>query len=79
MKYTKFEDFINNIEEEDYLDNSRKTPFSPGSYKDIEFIKNKEKGKTKSKKRRINTILGTKMGNTGVNVKDAQLWFNDDY
>jgi len=78
MMITKFEDYATNIEQEDYLDNANKSPYSPGSYKDVQAIKLKEKGKTKSKKRRINT-LGTKSGHTGINTKDAKLWFKDDY
>lgn len=75
---TKFEDYSVEIEQEDYLDNAHKTPFEPGSYKDIQSIRLKTKGKTRSKKRRLNT-LGAKSGHTGINTKDAKLWFRDDY
>lgn len=75
---TKFEDYTTNIEGEDYLDNSQKTPYAPGSYKDMQSIRLKEKDRLKSKKRKVNT-LGGKSGHTGINTKDAKLWFRDDY
>lgn len=73
-----FEDFSKSIEDEDFLDNTHKTPFAPGSYKDIRARKLKEEGKLKSKKRRIN-VLPTSDGHLGINTKDAKLWFHDDY
>jgi len=75
---TKFEDFSKSIEDEDFLDNSLKGPSgNPNSYKDLEAIRLKKAGKTKSKKRRVN-VLPTSDGTLGINTKDASLWFKDD-
>ena len=75
---TVFEDFAKEIQDEDFLDNSRKAPFAPGSYKNIRANKLKNDGKTKSKKRRVD-VLPSSDGNMGINTKDAKMWFRDDY
>jgi|AntAceMinimDraft_17_1070374.scaffolds.fasta_scaffold244953_3 hypothetical protein len=70
-KFAKFEDYAKSIEDEDFLDNSRKTPFAPGSYKNTKALKLKEDGKLKSKKKRINVLPH---GDTlGISTKDATM------
>lgn len=79
QKLMKFEDFAEEIEDEDYLDNSQKGKSgNPNSYKDLEAIKLKKDGKTKSKKRKVN-VLPPSDGTLGINTKDASMWFKDDY
>lgn len=79
MRLKTFEDYKKSIEDEDFLDNSIKGPSgNPNSYKDLEAIKLKKAGKTKSKKRRVN-VLPPSDGTLGINTKDAKMWFHDDY
>ena len=72
---TKFNIFINedlakSIEDEDFLDNSRKATFQ-GSYKDVNAKKLKDDGKLKSKKKRINVLPYS--DTLGISTKDAEM------
>jgi hypothetical protein len=66
-----YEDYSQSVEDEDFLDNSRKYPYAPGAYKDIKAKKLKDGGKLKSKKKRINVLPH---GDTlGISTKDASM------
>jgi len=73
MRLKTFEDFKKSIDDEDFLDNSQKGKSgNPNSYKDLEAIKLKNAGKTKSsKKRRINVL--PQADTLGISTKDATM------
>lgn len=79
-KLKKFEDFIDELESEDFLDNSIKgKKGNPNSYKDLTAIKLKDEEKIKKNKEKKLNVLPSSDDELGINTKDASLWFKDDY
>lgn len=72
QKLKTFEDFTTSLDNEDFLSNDQKGPSgSPNSYKDLEALKLKNKGKLKSKKRKVDVF--PQAHTLGISTKSASM------